>query len=134
MIYFQRLLFYLLIFTFIKLLRRRHLENVLHLIVEENNLIVLSNNDTIVIYFNETAEHIHKLSLLSGTFEVISISLIKSSCKEVNEHDCYKLIKHHSDISIERDVRIGSNTEVYLSNDVCDELYVLVVTEHCNGC
>ena len=92
---------------------RRNIENLLHLIIEENYLIILSNKYAIIVYLDKTTKHVNQLSLLSCTLEIFSVSLVECSCKKVNEHYCYALVDLYSWISEWSYVKIISDSKVY---------------------
>jgi hypothetical protein len=94
------------------LCERRNIKYLLHLFIEENDLIVLGYNDAIIIHLDETAKHVNQLPLLSCALEVFSVSLIESSSEKVNVNDCNAFVELHSRISDRRYVKIISHSEV----------------------
>ena len=125
--YFQRSRLYFKSLAFIGLHHRRHLKNLFHLIIKEDYLIVLSDNYSIIVNFHKTTEHIKELSLLSCTFKVVSISLVKSTGKEINEQQSYRLVKRYTNKSSLIYMWVVPNANIYQTQKVCHHLYSLIV-------
>ena len=130
--YIQRSWLYFVSLVIRWLQNRRHLKYLFHLFIKEYYLVVLSNNYSVVIDLNETAKHIQELSLLSCTFKVFSISLVKSAGEEIYEQHCYWLIELDTYESSLANMRVVPNATVRQSHNICRHLNVLIVAQHRN--
>ena len=103
--------------------------------VEEHNLIVLGDDDTIVINFNQVLENLKELSLLPTKYEVLPSSLVESAGEKIYEHQGHGPVAQHSHVPEKlRDVVIESEGIVDERYNIGDELRCLIVAQHAYGC
>jgi hypothetical protein len=91
----------------------RNVKYLLDLMIKEDYLLILCNKYSIIVDLNQVAKHVNQLLLLSCTLEIISVSLIKGSCKKVYEHKGNAFIYLDSCISHKRYVIIIFDREIY---------------------
>jgi hypothetical protein len=74
------------------------IQNRVHLLVEEHNLIILGDDDAIMIDFNQVLKHLKQLSLLPAIDEVLPITLVESAGEKIDEHQGHGPVAKHSHV------------------------------------
>lgn len=76
----------------------RDIKNRVHLLIEEDYIIVLSDYYAIMIDFDEIFEHLEQLLLLPTIYKIFSVPLVEGTGEEIDEHYRYRPISEDSHV------------------------------------